>query len=655
MTSEKQPEDRRKDDLERLQELLLDDDRSRLNELDQRISGFENRVTDVAEVLPTAFKRIAGDPALEAEIEKPILRAIRTSINRDVHVLAELLFPIMGPAIRRAVADALKSLVQRINVAMENSFSIKSLRWRLESAKSGVPYAQVVLSHTMRYAVQEAFLIARDTGLVLAHVHRDENLVLDEDAVAAMLTAIQSFIQDSLGMGADEPLRSAELGDRTLWVINGPEAILACVISGSPPRVVRDELMALLESIHARYGERFGGNNENLLQDTGLRALVQQSLREELDEPHQPDSSSKAKYYWIAAIALLLVLVGWKSWQEYQQRQFESKLVVLFEEQPGYVISSSNREAGELVINGLRDPGTPLPGTILAESGLTGADVRFRLKPFWSLEPGLVLQRLQTSLQLADANTLELQDGVLRVNGVLDDAQTEMLNRLAVSHPIIDSVELSETRLATGDAIQLGQERLEAPASIELSAGDAIQLARERLEAPASIELSATDGRIAVAGLSSIDWYLEKSPATWNIGGWEITFEPLLANLQNQLDEEASDLQRITFLFTQGDRLTPESAANLDPFSIRLKSFIQSAQSLGGRPVVTLLGESDGTGTAEQNLRVMRARVKLLRDTLIEAGITPTLLKTEYPPWRSGEENRDQRRVSLRIDEEESP
>ena len=633
MTSEKRPEDRRKDDLERLQELLLDDDRSRLNELDQRISGFENRVADVAEVLPTAFKRIAGDPVLEAEIEKPILRTIRTSIKRDAHVLAELLFPIMGPAIRRAVADALKSLVQRINVAMENSFSIKGLRWRLESARSGVPFAQVVLSHTMRYAVQEAFLIARDTGLVLAHVHRDENLVLDEDAVAAMLTAIQSFIQDSLGMGADEPLRSAELGDRTLWVINGPEAILACVISGSPPRAVRDELMALLESIHARYGERFGENNENLLQDTGLQALVKQSLREELDEPHQPDSSSKAKYYWIAAIAVLLVLVGWKSWQEYQQRQFESQLVMLFEQQPGYVISSSNREAGELVINGLRDPGTPLPGTILAEGGLAGADVRFRLKPFWSLEPDLVLQRLRTSLQLADSNTIELQGGVLRVNGVLDAAQTEMLNRLAVSHPIIDSVELSAARLA---------------------AGDAIQLARERLEAPASIELSASDGRIAVAGLSSIDWYLEKSPAPWNIGGWEITFEPLLANLQNQLGEEESDLESVAFLFTNRDRLAPESAAEIGIFANRLKTFMASSEALGGKPFITLVGEADGTGTADQNSRVIRARVKVVRDLLAGAGIAPARIGAEYPSWRRGEENLEQRRVSLRIDKEES-
>ena len=277
MTTEKQTEEQRKDDLERLQRLLLGDDHSRLNLLDKRVSDFESRSNDVAEVLPDAFERIANDPVLEAELEKPMMRTIRASIKRDAPAFAEYLFPVMGPAIRRAVADALKSLVQRINVAMENSFTIKGLRWRLEAARTGVPFAQIVLRHTMRFTVQEAFLIARDTGLVLAHAHRDENLVLDEDAVAAMLTAIQSFIQDSLGMSSDDPLRSAELGNRTLWVINGPEAILACVISGTPPRTLRDELMALLESIHARYGERFNESNDTLANDIGLRVLMQQS------------------------------------------------------------------------------------------------------------------------------------------------------------------------------------------------------------------------------------------------------------------------------------------------------------------------------------------------------------------------------------------
>ena len=72
-----------------------------------------------------------------------------------------------------------------------------------------------------------------------------------------MLTAIQSFIQDSLGMSSDDPLRRAELGDQRLWVIYGPEEILACVICDTPSRGLHVELMGFLESIHARYGERF--------------------------------------------------------------------------------------------------------------------------------------------------------------------------------------------------------------------------------------------------------------------------------------------------------------------------------------------------------------------------------------------------------------
>ena len=114
MTSEKRPadrsEDRPGDDLEQLQQLLLGEERKRLEQLDDRVSDFESRAADVAEVLPEAFQRVAGDPVLEAEIEKPVLRTIRSSIKRDAHAFAEYLFPVMGPAIRRAVADSARAL-----------------------------------------------------------------------------------------------------------------------------------------------------------------------------------------------------------------------------------------------------------------------------------------------------------------------------------------------------------------------------------------------------------------------------------------------------------------------------------------------------------------------------------------------------------------
>ena len=628
MTTEKQTEEQRKDDLEQLQRLLLGDDHSRLNLLDKRVSDFESRSNDVAEVLPHAFERIANDPVLEAELEKPMLRTIRASIKRDAPAFAEYLFPVMGPAIRRAVADALKSLVQRINVAMENSFTIKGLRWRLEAARTGVPFAQIVLRHTMRFTVQEAFLIARDTGLVLAHAHRDENLVLDEDAVAAMLTAIQSFIQDSLGMSSDDPLRSAELGNRTLWVINGPEAILACVISGSPPRALRDELMALLESIHARYGERFTENNDTLASDIGLRVLMQQSLREELDEQQAVSKRGKATIYWAIAISLLIALAAWKSWQEYQQREFESRVVDLFKNQPGYVVSSSNRQNGILLIDGLRDPGTATPASLLNDQGLTDQGLQFRFKPFLSLEPGLILKNLSTSMGLTDSTGLALNGDTLLVDGVLNGDQANRLTRLAGVHPLINAVDLSGTRL---------------------SREDALRLARVQLGAPDTVEMTAVDEHIVVSGKSSVSWYLEKSATPQVFGGWEVDFGPLLGELKNAVRSNAGQLDGTEVFFTQRDRLSPESMSILDAFAQQLSGLQNDSSSLGIDLTITLVGQVDGTGTAQQNEQTSRKRVKVVRDRLIGAGVDPKHIQSEHPAWSSGNENLSQRRVTVRI------
>ena len=628
MTTGNKKETQRKDDLERLQKLLLGEDRSRLNLLDKRVSEFESRAADVAEVLPDAFERISKDPVLEAELEKPMVRSIRSAIKRDAPAFAEYLFPVMGPAIRRAVADALKSLVQRINAAMEHSFSVKGLRWRLESARTGVPFAQIVLGHTMRFAVQEAFLIARDTGLVLAHAHRDENLVLDEDAVAAMLTAIQSFIQDSLGMSSDDPLRSAELGDRTLWVINGPEAILACVISGAPPRDLRDELMALLESMHARYGEHFDETDDTLANDAGLRVLMQQCLREEQDEQQSSGKRKKAIIYWSLAITALIVLAGWTTWRESQKRQFESRVVDLFRNQPGYVVSSCQRQDGALLIDGLRDPATPDPGAIHTALGLPDQGIQFRFKPFMSLEPALVLQGLRTSLGLKDSTGLSLNGRILVVSGVIQSDQQARLTRLAGAHPMINAVDLSGTRLG---------------------AEDALRLARSQLGAPGTVELTAENDRIMVAGNSDIDWYLEQSGEARQFGGWETDFGPLLVNLQDRLRAEAAELSKLAFYFTRLDRLTTDSAAELESFAQNLAGLSESSSALGMDTTITLTGQVDGTGTAEQNALMSRKRVNVVRDKLISNGIDPGALLSEHPAWSSGGENLSDRRVTVRI------
>ena len=634
MTIEKHTKNQGNSELEQLQYLLFGEESSRLNRLDQRISDFKRRVRDVSEVLPSAFQRVTVDPVLESEIEEPMMRTIRASIKRDAHAFAEYLFPVMGPAIRRAVADALKSLVQRINVAMEHNFTAKGLRWRLEAARSGVPFTQVVLRHTMLYTVQEAFLIARETGLMLSHAHRDEHLVLDEDAVAAMLTAIQAFIQDSLGMSADDPLRSAELGDRSLWIINGPSALLACVIVGTPPRSVREDLTILLETIHARYGERFIENNKSLAEDTGLRLLVQHALREEVDDQSESDPRSKAPIYWAIAIALLLLFSGWNVWHGYQQRELKSQVVESFRNQPGYLVSGVRNLGDDLIIEGLRDPGSPQPSAVLAGKKLPDQNLKLQFKPFWSLEPVLVLQRLRTSMQLADSISLDLKQGILKVEGLLSHQQTTRLQALTGIHPLIESVDLTHARL---------------------SAIDAIKLAREQLGAADSVLFTVDNGDIKLSGTSDIDWYLEASAVPRLIGGWKIGFEPLRASLQKQLRADIADLDGTVVLFSKQNRLTLESNAAIDSFSQELHSLLRSAVSLDIPLTVTLVGEADGTGTAEQNARVSRGRVQLVKDRLVSSGVAADRLRTEYPAWQPGEKNLEQRRVVIRVVENQNP
>ena len=341
--------------------LILGEEIGDLQSLRRRISNPESRTDDVAEVLPGAMNRVVDDPIARPEIERPIVHTIRGAIKHDAESFAEALFPVLGPAIRRAVADSLKSLVQRINVALENSFTIKGLRWRIEAARSGVPFGQIVLRETMLFAVQEVFLIQPESGLVLAKVRRDETLVLDEDAFSAMLTAIQAFIQDSLGMSTSEKLRSAELGDRSLWIVNGPNAVLACVISGSPPLAMRDRLMDTLETLHAQFGDQFDQPPEQLAGQVGIEALLQDTLQEEVAEGTRTSTQLRNKIFWGGLGLLLLFLLAWgvwNAWDAHQFKQLEQEVANRFEQEPGYVLTSHDRSDGQLLIRWLtRSPG----------------------------------------------------------------------------------------------------------------------------------------------------------------------------------------------------------------------------------------------------------------------------------------------------------
>jgi OOP family OmpA-OmpF porin len=630
----RKPEGRDAEDVQRLRDLILGEEKDRLHKLDLRVSDLESRTSDVAEVLPAAMNRLAGDPASQPEFEKPVVDTIRGAIQRDTQSFAEALFPVLGPAIRRAVADSLKGLVQRINVALENSLTIKGLKWRVEAARTGVPFAQIVLRHTMLYAVQEAFLIQRGSGLILASVHRDELLALDEDAVAAMLTAIQSFIQDSFGMSTDETLRSAELGERTVWVVNGPAAALACVITGTPPRSLRAELMALLETLHARFGSRFGENPERLAGNEGLTALMNEALRGEVDETTRSSTSFKYKVLWFTGGVLLLLYLLFTSINAWRDRQFTRQVGVLFAAEPGYVLTASEMNGEILKLSGLRDPDAVELPDLLETHQIPSHRITADFSPYQSLDTELVISRIVRRFSLGQGTALSLDDGELTVTGTLSSRQMAGMKQLPQHHVVIRRLNLE---------------------GIILGADEAAVLFREALQAPDSVRFSPAGTTMAVSGVAHSAWYAKARQTETDVPGWQLDFQPLRESLSAQLDTLLAGLDAQVFRYSDGYDLTAESNSSLEIAAAELIRAQRLAAVLDSELKITLEGSGDGIGSREKNIEVSMNRSRHVLDELIALGVNPDGFEQAVATWNSGRINPDRRRVSLFIKRSETP
>ena len=129
----------------------------------------------------------------------------------------------------------MRGMVQSFNQTLEYSLSWKGLQWRWEAFRTGKSFAEVVLLHTLRFRVEQVFLIHKKRDSCLNHVVAEGISGQGEEVISGMLTAIQDFVRDSFGQSQDEGLESLRIGDLTVWIEQGSGAILAGVIRGTPP------------------------------------------------------------------------------------------------------------------------------------------------------------------------------------------------------------------------------------------------------------------------------------------------------------------------------------------------------------------------------------------------------------------------------------
>ncbi len=458
--------------LSRLRALVMGPALDELNALRNRLDDPTVRAGETSQVIAEAIalrSRRGGE--LRQALQSSIEEALRISVQRDPHMLANLLFPVIGPAIRKAVASSLTGMLDALNKTLEQSVSVRAVQWRLESWRTGKSFGEIVLLRSLLYRVEQVFLIHKETGLLLGHEVAQSAVVRDADLVSGMLAAIQDFVRDSFAPAEAKDLESIQMGEFQVWVQHGPGALLACVVRGVPPHELGSMIQDRLERIHEQMGAALEDFRGDATPFDAARPILRSCLTGQLEH-------ARRRTPWVlSAAAILLVLaavtlgyidfLGQRRWSAYLER---------LSAEPGIAVTSAQCGIRGCTITGLRDPLAADPNRFLEGSGIAPEKVSARWEPYISPAPQFAAARRLD----AHKEAVELQGVFFKTASaqVAPEALWPVANEL---HLLLEAasaagrqvnVELSGWTDASGlEAVnaKLGQERADRVAS-ELAA-----------------------------------------------------------------------------------------------------------------------------------------------------------------------------------------
>jgi outer membrane protein OmpA-like peptidoglycan-associated protein len=427
--AERAPERRPEDPFDELRSLLVGPEQRELLELHSHLHDSSVQTQAVASVLPDAFALKVHDPKLSGLVAPMVEEAITASVKRNPQPLADALFPVIGPAIRKAIQHALAAMMESFNRSVEHSLSWRALRWRWMAWRTGKPFAEIVLLNTIEYRVEQIFLIHADSGLLLQHVALDRSASDDADQISAMLTAIRDFARDSFKVGGGETLEALHIGDLDVFVEQGPFAALAAVVRGTAPQSLRVMFQDALESIHRQFGPQMQTFRGDASSVAAARPLLADCL---VSQARQRQPRAIFRPVVVVALIVAMAVAAWAVFRWRDTARWNAYLDRLNAE-PGIAVLSSGRRAGRFFVVGLRDPLARDPSAITADLDLPAKTIESRWEPYQALLPAFVVARATDLLHPPEGITLTFQDGTLTATGAAPEQWISESERIAAA------------------------------------------------------------------------------------------------------------------------------------------------------------------------------------------------------------------------------
>jgi outer membrane protein OmpA-like peptidoglycan-associated protein len=624
-------------EFEELRTLLLSREREQLRELHERLSDKEQRSHDVAAVLPDAVKisREGGDKLSHA-LGPAVEGSIMTSAEKRPHVFVDALHPIIGPMVRRSIAETLRRLLQSLNQTLEHTFSWRGLKWRFEALRTGKSFAEVVMLRSLVYRVEQIFLIHRETSLALLHVTADPALSKDSDMVAGMLSAIQDFARDSFQMGQESTLEEFRVGELQVWISAGQFAYLAAVIRGNPPLDLRSTLEETIESVHVLKGaalEKFEGN-----------AAVFEAVRPELEAClHAQYTSTKVKrrptrawFFLILILAaatagIIIAAQNRSNWKNFLWR---------LNAEPGLVVTDARHHwFSASQVSGLRDASSADPAAFAREAGLDPSNIHFSWKEHLALDSASVKRRFEQRFTVPDQTRLAINNGAVEIAGSVPYEWLERVRREATLIPGVTSVVEREPNIIYDP-----------------------DLARRRFEQQFGLLDTMTavvaNGVLTLSGEASHRWLMRARATATTLPGIASLDDHGVVDLDQRAFDQSKSIIESAFIYFLSDKddIATEGFAALSRLPDEIRRCEKSAKQIGLDVTLEIQGYADAVGSETRNYNLRQRRADKVRDFLVSCGFEPARFKPigiEQPykpaPNEKVSPEQSQRRVAFKV------
>ncbi len=416
--------------IEQVRTLILGKDNSLITDSIKKEA--RTLVTDV--VTEALHDRQKQDSSVNKVLQPLIEDSVKHSVTHNSERLISSLYPLVGSLVRKSVAAFLSDFMEKTNQLLENSLTIKGLKWRLKAWKTGVSFAQYAASQTFAYRVEHVFLIHRETGLLLNSVDLDNEGKSDADMVSSMLSAINSFVGDSFLTGEEgqkEQLQTVSTDSFNLLIKPGPSALVVAAVLGNPPQKISDQLQLTLENIHQLYFNelnQFDGDNQPFINAENL-------LRDCLLSEHKSEKN-KQKKPWLAFAVLFVAVIclGYQVFSWTKNQQLHEKIMQL-DHEPGVIIRQLTiNSIDDINLDILRDPNAVKLAQWLKNNDLAVEAFTIVERSYHSLDSQILLARAEKVVNQFPQLNLSWQKNILSLSGKLSfNDSALLLNTLAIA------------------------------------------------------------------------------------------------------------------------------------------------------------------------------------------------------------------------------